>query len=147
MNLSGLGHLGRVAGLGGISVGAVVLLINALTGAIPGLPPDERADLVRLLAVLSFGIGVVGIIAWLASRRVASNRVATAGLQSPAIKAKRRVEIAYGAAAPARPGVPGSSPAVKPQSGAVVETFGDQSPAVAAEGDVSVQYGASAKPG
>jgi hypothetical protein len=69
MNLSGLGRLGKVAGIGGISIGAVVLLFNALIGTIPGLPPDQQADVVRLLAVLFFGIGIIGIIAWLASRR------------------------------------------------------------------------------
>ena len=69
MNLSGLGRLGKVAGIGGISIGAVVLLFNALIGTIPGLPPDQQADVVRLLAVLFFGIGIIGIIAWLASGR------------------------------------------------------------------------------
>jgi hypothetical protein len=69
MNLSGLGRLGKVAGIGGISVGAVILVFNALIGAIPGLPPDQQADVVRLLAFLGFGIGVIGIIAWSASGR------------------------------------------------------------------------------
>jgi hypothetical protein len=147
MKLSGLERLGRVAGLAGISVGAVVLLLNALIGTIPDVPPDQRADLVRLLAILSFGIGIVGIVAWFASRRVAGGTVATAGLQSPAIQAKRNVDIDYAGDAPARPGVPGSRPAVRLQSGAAVQTVGDQSPAVAAEGDVSVQYGASTMPG
>ena len=69
MNLSGLGPLGKVAGIGGISIGAVVLLLNALIGTIPGLPHDQQADIVRLLAFLSFGIGGVGIFAWFAARR------------------------------------------------------------------------------
>jgi hypothetical protein len=43
LNLSGLGRLGKVAGIGGIAIGAVVLLLNALIGAIPGLPADQQA--------------------------------------------------------------------------------------------------------
>jgi hypothetical protein len=69
MNLSGLGRLGKVAGIGGISIGAVVLLFNALIGTIPGLPHDQQADIVRLLAFLSFGIGGIGIVAWFAAGR------------------------------------------------------------------------------
>ena len=66
MNLSGLGRLGKVAGIGGIAIGAVVLLLNALIGTIPGLPADQQTEIVRLLAILSFGIGALGIIAWFA---------------------------------------------------------------------------------
>ena len=69
MDLSSLGRLGKVAGIGGISIGAVVLVFNALIGTIPGLPPNQQADVVRLLAFLSFGIGIAGIIAWFASAR------------------------------------------------------------------------------
>jgi len=69
MNLSGLGRLGKVAGIGGIAIGAVVLLMNALIGTIPGLPADQQAEIVRLLAILSFGIGALGIIAWLSAGR------------------------------------------------------------------------------
>ena len=60
MDLSGLERLGKVAGISGISVGAVVLLLNGLIGTIPGLPADQQAGIVRLLAILSFGIGAVG---------------------------------------------------------------------------------------
>jgi hypothetical protein len=66
MNLSGLGRLGKVAGIAGIAIGAVVLLLNALIGTVPGLPSDQQAEIVKLLAILSFGIGTLGIIAWLA---------------------------------------------------------------------------------
>jgi hypothetical protein len=67
MNLSGLARLGKVAGIAGIAIGAVVLLLNALIGTIPGLPADQQAEIVKLLAILSFGIGALGIIAWLAA--------------------------------------------------------------------------------
>jgi hypothetical protein len=79
MNLSGLGRLGKVAGIGGISIGAVILIFNGLIGAVPGLPPTQQGDILRLLAFLSFGIGVIGIIAWFAGGRSASRHV----LQTP----------------------------------------------------------------
>jgi hypothetical protein len=72
MNLSGLGRLGKVAGIGGIAIGAVVLLLNALIGTIPGLPADEQPEIVKLFAILSFGIGVLGIIAWVAGGQASS---------------------------------------------------------------------------
>jgi hypothetical protein len=64
MNLSSLARLGKVAGIGGIAVGAVVLIFYALIGTIPGLPADRQAEIVTLLAYLGFGIGGIGIIAW-----------------------------------------------------------------------------------
>jgi hypothetical protein len=72
MNLAGLGRLGKVACIGGIAIGAAVLLLNALIGTIPGLPADQQAEIVKLLAILSFGIGALGIIAWLASGQASS---------------------------------------------------------------------------
>jgi hypothetical protein len=75
MNLSGLGRLGKVAGIGGIAIGAVVLLLNALIGTIPGLPADQQAEIVKLLAILSFGIGALGIIAWFAGGRTSAPSV------------------------------------------------------------------------
>ena len=72
MNLSGLGRLGQVGGIAGIAIGAVVLLLNALIGTIPGLPADQQADILRLLAILGFGIGALGIIAWFASGQASS---------------------------------------------------------------------------
>jgi hypothetical protein len=75
MNLSGLGRLGKVAGIGGIAIGAVVLLLNALIGTIPGLPTDQQAGIVKLLAILSFGIGALGIIAWFAGGQASTPSV------------------------------------------------------------------------
>ena len=80
MNLSGLGRLGKVAGIGGIAIGAVVLILNALIGTIPGLPADQQAEIVKLLAILSFGIGALGIIGWLVAGQASS---------TPSVKADR----------------------------------------------------------
>src|ERR1700686_4597625 len=69
MDLSGLERLGKVAGIAGVSIGAVVLLLNALIGTIPGLQADQQVGIIKLLAILRFGIGVIGIIAWVATSR------------------------------------------------------------------------------
>src|SRR5262249_23035905 len=123
-------RLGKVAGIAGISVGAVVLLLNALVGTIPGLPLDQRADIVRLLAALSFGIGVIGLIAWLLSRRPARSDVSTVGVQSPAVSAGGGVDISYGTAGSPQSAAPQPTQAASPPAGATARTAGDQSPAV-----------------
>jgi hypothetical protein len=141
MNLSGLERLGRIAGIGGISIGAVVLLFNALIGTIPGLPADQQADIVRLLAILCFGIGVIGVIAWFASGRPAIGKVMTRGSQSPATSAKGKVDISYAGTTPEHSGASRSSQTTRSPSDAAVQTRGDQSPAVLSGADVAVRYG------
>jgi hypothetical protein len=150
MNLSGLERLGKVAGIAGISIGAVVLLLNALIGTIPGLPVDQQPGIVKLLAILCFGMGVTGILAWLASGRYTKSgrpvnvSVSTTGHESPAIKAGGNVDISFGGAVPeqavaSRPSQPTTS-----SSGTTVQTLGDQSPAVDSGGDTAVRYRAGA---
>jgi hypothetical protein len=57
--------LGKVAGLGGIALGVVVLLIRPIIGRITTLPRADRAPILRLIAGGAFGIGALGIAAWL----------------------------------------------------------------------------------
>ena len=94
MNLSGLGRLGKVAGIGGIAIGAVVLLLNALIGTIPGLPADQQAGIVKLLAILSFGIGALGIIAWFAGGQASSTPSVSVKADRGSIAAGRDVRNA-----------------------------------------------------
>lgn len=57
--------LGKVAGIGGIAVGAVVLLLGPLIHtAVPGLASTDRATAVMTIAVCAFGLGALGIVAW-----------------------------------------------------------------------------------
>jgi hypothetical protein len=62
----------------------VVLLLNALIGTIPGLPADQQGEIVKLLAILSFAIGALGIVAWLASGQASSKPSSI-----PSVKADR----------------------------------------------------------
>jgi hypothetical protein len=51
MDLSQLKFLGEIAGIGGIALGVVVLLIRPLIATIAGLPKDARAGPVKLIAI------------------------------------------------------------------------------------------------
>jgi len=66
VDLSSLASLGKIAGLGGIAVGAIVLLMQRIIKQALRLPASERAPTLRLVAVGAFAIGALGIVAWLA---------------------------------------------------------------------------------
>jgi hypothetical protein len=55
--------LGQIAGLGGIAIGAVVLLVRPLIAKVDKAKPEQLA-LLRLIAVGAFAIGVLGMVAW-----------------------------------------------------------------------------------
>src|ERR1700724_264755 len=63
MDLSSLASLGKVAGVGGIAIGAVVLLVRPLIDKAGKAKPEQLA-LFRLIAIGAFAIGVLGIVAW-----------------------------------------------------------------------------------
>lgn len=67
MDLSSLASLGKVAGLGGIAIGLVVLLVRPIIDRVSSVPAAERAPMLRLVAMGAFGIGALGIVAWLVS--------------------------------------------------------------------------------
>jgi hypothetical protein len=67
VDLSSLASLGKVAGLGGIAIGVVVLLVRPVIDRTAGVPAAQRAPLLRFLAMGAFGIGALGIVAWLVS--------------------------------------------------------------------------------
>ncbi len=60
-----LSSLGRIAGLGGIAIGAVVTIVRQLIGKSTKANPEQLA-LFRLIAIGAFAIGVLGIFAWAA---------------------------------------------------------------------------------
>jgi hypothetical protein len=66
VDISSLASLGKIAGLGGISVGAIVLLMRPMIKQALGLPAAERAPMLRLIALGAFAVGALGIVAWLA---------------------------------------------------------------------------------
>ena len=56
MNLR-LGRLGKVAGVGGIALGTMVLILDPLIGTISTLSSEQQSGAVWLIAIGCFGIG------------------------------------------------------------------------------------------
>ena len=79
MDLSSLATLGKVAGLGGIAIGVVVLLVRPIIDRVSSVPAAQRAPLLRFVAIGAFGIGALGIVAWLVSGLQGGNVTAGAG--------------------------------------------------------------------
>jgi hypothetical protein len=75
MDLSSLASLGKVAGLGGIALGMVVLLVRPVIDRTSGVPAAQRGPLLRFVATGAFGIGALGIVAWLVSSLVGGGNV------------------------------------------------------------------------
>jgi hypothetical protein len=67
MDLSSLASLGKIAGLGGIALGVVVLLVRPMIDRVATVPSAQRAPMLRFVATGAFGIGALGIVAWLIS--------------------------------------------------------------------------------
>ncbi len=65
MDLSSLAELGKVAGVAGIAIGMIVLIVRPMIEGAKDLPRTERAPTFRLLAIGAFAIGGLGILAWL----------------------------------------------------------------------------------
>jgi hypothetical protein len=79
MDLSSLATLGKVAGVGGLAIGVVLLLARPLIERASSVPAAQRAPLLRLVAMGAFGIGALGIVAWLISSMQSSNVTASEG--------------------------------------------------------------------
>jgi hypothetical protein len=134
LDLSQLEPLGKVAGIGGIAIGAAVLLIRGVIDKTSSVPAKHRASMLRLLAIGAFGVGVLGIIAWVVNGWSGGQHAATRGNDSPAIISGGNVTIGpAGAAGPTGPA---------PQNGlapnATAKTEGDRSPAIVSGGNATV---------
>jgi hypothetical protein len=141
MDLSHLKSLGEIAGLGGVALGVVVLLIRPIIGSISGLPKEARAGPVKLIVVGCFVIGVLGIAAWTIGNLSPRPQVATRGVQSPGVISGGDATVSYGPPPEARSGSPTASSPNLPGSSGTVRTEGSQSPGVIAGGKVGVEYG------
>ena len=137
MDLSQLKSLGEVAGIGGISLGVVVLLVRPLIATVAGLPQDARAGTVKWIATGCFAIGALGIVAWTVGNR---SSVATAGSQSPAVISNGSASISYGAPSAEQPSSPPKPSSSTAATSGIVNTKGSQSPAVVSGGNVRIQY-------
>jgi hypothetical protein len=64
VELSSLSALGKIAGVAGIALGVVVLLLRPTIRSLSRLPAKQREPLLRLVIVGAFGIGALGVVAW-----------------------------------------------------------------------------------
>jgi len=106
MDLSSLETLGKIAGLAGIAIGLVALLVRPIVDQISALPNAQRGPTVRLVAVGAFAIGALGIVVWLASSLAGHNTVvngAPCSNTSAGNASGNAVSCAAPPAAPAKP--------------------------------------------
>jgi hypothetical protein len=129
MNLGQIAQLGKIAGIGGISLGVVATLGSELIGTVKTLPATDRASTVWVLATGCFAIGVLGLIVWAIGLRQSRPDVSTEGDESPGVIA-RNVYIN----APAPPPSTGKGGKAVPTQApvGVVHTRGNASPGVLA---------------
>jgi len=137
-----LESLGKVAGIGGIAVGSFVLIVSGIVAKTSSVPAKQRAAMLRLLAIGAFGVGALGIVAWIAAGWGGGQHASTRGDDSPAAISGGNVTIG-----PAGPAVGSTAPQTGITSNATAKTQGSRSPAVISGGDavVSPQIN-SAKP-
>jgi hypothetical protein len=79
MDLSSLAALGKIAGLAGLAIGVVALLVRPVIERAGRVPAAQRGPLLRFIAMGAFGVGALGIVAWLVNG-VAGGPTVTAGL-------------------------------------------------------------------
>lgn len=139
MDISQLKSLGEIAGIGGIALGVLVLLLRPLIATIGGLPKGVRASTVNLIAVGCFVIGGFGIAAWTLSQPKGPE-VSTRGEQSPAVNSGGNVSINFGSPSAPQPAPSANAAAPSPSPGGSVRTEGGQSPGVISGGNTDIQY-------
>lgn len=146
--LAQLGNLGKIAGIGGIAVGFLALVVPSLISTIPGLPPEQQAGALGLIAIGCFGIGALGLVVWLASGLAKRRSVSTSGDQSPGIISESGVEVTYRHSPDDRTGgVPKASAKAANLPKASATTESSESPAIIAGGSAGVRYASDpAKP-
>jgi len=142
MDLSQLKQLGEVAGIGGIALGVVAILLRNLIGSIAGIPKADRARVVTFIAGGCFVIGALGIAAWTFGNQQPQPTASTKGGQSPAIVSNGDANVSYGTqAAPQQGSQSTQAPPEKTSPGGTATTQGNQSPAITGGGNATVQYG------
>jgi hypothetical protein len=135
LDLAQLEPLGKAAGIGGIAIGAVILIVRGVIAKTSTVSARQRATTLRLVAIGAFGVGALGIVAWVAAGVSGGQHASTIGANSPAIVSGGNVTIG-----PADPTAGSAAP--PPQAGvgpnATVKTEGNRSPAIISGGDVVV---------
>jgi hypothetical protein len=127
--------LGKIAGIGGIAIGAVVLLVRGIIDKTSSVPAKQRASVLRLLAIGAFGVGALGIVAWVANGWSGGQRASTMGNDSPAVIGGRDVTISPANLA----GPSGAAPEIGVAApNATAKTAGDRSPAIVSRGNAII---------
>jgi hypothetical protein len=126
--------LGKIAGIGGIAIGAVVLLVRGIIDKTSSVPAKQRASVLRLLAIGAFGVGALGIVAWVANGWSGGQHASTIGKDSPAVIGGGNVTI--GPASIAEPS--GAAPEIGVAPNATAKTEGDRSPAIVSRGNAII---------
>jgi hypothetical protein len=139
MELSQLKSLGEIAGIGGIALGVVALLLRPLIATVAGLPKDARAGPVKLIAIGCFVIGVLGIATWTISEQFKGSEVSTLGNQSPGVISGGDAIINLGPSPAVQSGSPPANTPKVPAPSGTVHTEGAQSPGVIAGGKVGIE--------
>jgi len=134
LDLPQLELLGKVAGIGGIAIGAVVVIFREILDKSASIPLRQRAAMLRLVAIGAFSLGALGIMAWLASGWFLGQTAATRGNDSPAIISGGNVTI--GPASATGPAAPSSQIGAMPN--ATAKSAGDRSPAIVSGGNTTV---------
>ena len=135
MDLTPLEPLGKIAGVGGIAIGAAVLISRAVIAKTSSVSARQRAATLRLVAIGAIAIGALGIIAWVANSWSGGLYASTRGDDSPAVISGGSVTIKPAAPA-AGSNVPPPQLVVSPN--ATVKTQGNRSPAIVSGGDAVV---------
>jgi hypothetical protein len=84
MNPSQLVGLGKVAGIGGIALGVVVLLVRPIIEQAGNVPEPVHAWLLLTIAIGAFVIGALGVVLWVLGNRPDRQVARTRGQDSPA---------------------------------------------------------------
>jgi hypothetical protein len=85
LNIVELEVLAKVAGIGGVAVGALVLIARSVVAKTSRVPAKQRAATLRWVATGAFVIGALGIGAWVVADLNRGQQASTAGADSPAI--------------------------------------------------------------
>ena len=135
MDLPQLEFLGKIAGIGGIAIGAVVLLVRGIIDKTSSVPAKQRASVLRLLAIGAFGVGALGIVAWVANGWSGGQHASTIGKDSPAVIGGGNVTIGPPASFA---GPSGAAPEIGVAPNATAKTAGDRSPAIVSRGNAII---------
>jgi len=84
MNLEALSELGKVAGIAGIAVGALVLIFSSVIQKkiFPNLDKDQAYKIIRMIVSFAWILALVGVGAWVYLDVVKSEREVEATLVS-----------------------------------------------------------------